>query len=159
MRTKIDMLPVRRRQLLKIGGACGVAAIAGNLLPGLARADARAVNAAIEKLIGDRTPGTGRIALEMPLIAEDGNMVPIAIEVESPMTETDYVKAVHLFADRNPRPKVATLRFTPASGRAKASTRMRLAETQNIIAVAEMSDGSTFMAKARIRVTIGGCGS
>jgi sulfur-oxidizing protein SoxY len=84
--------------------------------------------------------------------------VPVNVEVESPMTEQDYVKAVHIFADGNPAPDVVTYRFTPASGKAAASTRARLAQTENIICIAEMSDGKLYMAKANVKVTIGGCG-
>jgi sulfur-oxidizing protein SoxY len=74
------------------------------------------------------------------------------------MTEADHVKAVHIFSEGNPIPNVASIRFSPASGRARAATRMRMAKTQNVIAVAEMSDGSVYMAKAKVKVTIGGCG-
>ncbi|MDP6705897.1 MAG: thiosulfate oxidation carrier protein SoxY [Alphaproteobacteria bacterium] len=158
MQTKIVMQPVTRRTLMAFAGAGAVATLTGALLPGLARADAKAVADSIKKLIGDKTPKSGRIALELPQIAENGNTVPIALEVESPMTETDYVKAVHVFADQNPNPDVATFRFTSASGKAKVSTRMRMIKTQNVIALAEMSDGSIYMAKAEVKVTIGGCG-
>jgi sulfur-oxidizing protein SoxY len=74
------------------------------------------------------------------------------------MSDADHVKALHLWADKNPRPDVATFRFSPASGKAKVSTRIRLSKTQNIVAVAEMSDGKLYMAKSEIKVTIGGCG-
>ena len=84
--------------------------------------------------------------------------MPLTVEVESPMTEDDYVKAVHLFADGNPVPTVAKMNFTPRSGEAVASTRIRLAKTQKIHAVAEMSDGSFFTAAQEVKVTIGGCG-
>ncbi len=74
------------------------------------------------------------------------------------MSETDFVKAVHIFADGNPLPGIATYRFTPDCGKASAATRMRLAQTQNIICVAEMSNGTLHTAKAQVKVTIGGCG-
>ncbi len=106
----------------------------------------------------DRAPQDGRITLELPQIAENGNTVPLSIEVDSPMTAQDYCKAVHIFAEGNPRPDVASIHFTPACGRAVASTRMRLAKTQNVVAIAEMSDGSVYMTKAEVKVTIGGCG-
>jgi sulfur-oxidizing protein SoxY len=149
---------VSRRQALIVVGAGGLAAAGLTLLPQAALADAAAVDAAIKKLIGGKTPQAGRVTLDLPQIAENGNTVPITVEVDSPMTEQDYCKAVHLFADKNPRPDVASFNFTPACGKAKASTRMRLAKTQNVVAVAEMSDGSVYMAKAEVKVTIGGCG-
>lgn len=126
--------------------------------PSLARADTAAVEAEIKKLYGDKKPGSGRVKIDVPQIAENGLVVPINIEVESPMTEKDYVKAVHVYADGNPLPGVVSFAFTPACGKAAASSRMRLAQTQNIIAIAEMSDGSLFTSKTEVKVTIGGCG-
>jgi sulfur-oxidizing protein SoxY len=128
------------------------------LLPAGAKADSAAVAKAMKELIGDATPREGRITLELPQIAENGNTVPLTVEVASPMTEQDHCKAVHIFSEQNPLPNVASFRFTPACGQATASTRIRLAKTQNVIAVAEMSDGSVHMAKAEVKVTIGGCG-
>lgn len=98
------------------------------------------------------------VTLTAPEIAENGNTVPIGISVDSPMTADNYVKRVRILADGNPRPAVATMYFSPMSGSAEANTRMRLAKTQNIIAVAELSDGTYHMAKSEVKVTIGGCG-
>ena len=97
-------------------------------------------------------------SLELPQIAENGNTVPLSIEVESPMSNSDHVKAVHIFAEGNPAPEVASFHFSPANGIAKASVRIRLAQTQNVIAVAELSDGSILQATTEVKVTIGGCG-
>jgi sulfur-oxidizing protein SoxY len=151
-------LELSRRDVLASAGA-GLAALAAvAAAPRPASATVEDVQAAMSKLIGDKTPQEGRVAIKLPEIAENGNTVPLSIEVESPMSEADYVKAVHVFAEGNPRPDVASFRFTPRSGRALASTRMRLAKTQNVVAVAEMSDGSVYMAKRQVKVTIGGCG-
>ena len=155
---KIEMQPVSRRDLLRLGGVGALAVVSTSLLPGLAHADSKAVSASIKKLIGDKKTKEGRITLELPQIAENGNTVPMGFEVESPMTDADYVKSVHIFADKNPSPDVASFHFSPASGRAKANTRMRMIKTQNVVAVAQMSDGSVFMAKSPVKVTIGGCG-
>ena len=146
--------PTRRRVL--ITGGLGALALA--MLPHLAHAEASDVEAEIKKLYGDKKPGEGKVKIDAPAIAENGNVVPHNIEVESPMTEQDYVKAVHIFADGNPAPFVATYFFLPVNGKAAASTRIRLARTQNIVAVAEMSNGALHMAKSEIKVTIGGCG-
>jgi sulfur-oxidizing protein SoxY len=135
-----------------------LAAAASVIAPSLSRADAKAVEAEIKKLYDGKAMAEGRVKLDVPQIAENGLVVPITVDVESPMTEQNYVKAVHVFADGNPLPGVFTFRFSPLSGRASASTRMRLAQTQNIVAVAEMSDGSLFTTKAEVKVTIGGCG-
>ncbi|MFQ3622453.1 MAG: thiosulfate oxidation carrier protein SoxY [Acetobacteraceae bacterium] len=117
-----------------------------------------ATQAAIRSAVGERPMTEGRITLRVPAIAENGNTVPLTVLVESPMTAADHVKAVHLFADRNPTPDIASFRFTPSCGRAEASTRIRLGETQDVIAVAEMSDGTVFVGRQEVKVTIGGCG-
>ncbi len=148
---------VTRRHVLVVMGATGLA-VGSGAMTGRAFADAAAVDAAIKDKIGGKTAQAGRITLELPQIAENGNTVPIGIEVDSPMTANDYVKAVHVFAEGNPLPNVATFRFTPMCGMAKASTRMRLARTQNVVAVAEMSDGSFYRETVEVKVTIGGCG-
>ena len=144
-----------RRETL-IAGMASFAAAA--IAPSLALADAAAVEAEIKKLYGDKKVEAGKIKLDVPQIAENGLVVPINIEVESPMTAADHVKSVHVFADGNPLPGIVSYTFTPASGRAAASARMRLAQTQNIICVAEMADGKIFTAKSEVKVTIGGCG-
>ena len=145
-----------RRQMLMVAGGLALVGIA----PGIrsAFADAASTQAAIKKAIGNKTLKSGRIKLTLPQIAENGNTVPISFSVQSPMTKNDYVKAVYVFAESNPRPDVAVFHFTPRSGKAQASTRMRLLKTQNVIAVAQMSDGSVYMAKNKVKVTIGGCG-
>lgn len=144
-----------RRETLKAGA---ISAVAIALAPRLAHADAAAVDAEIKKLIGDKKPADGKIKLDVPQIAENGLVVPINVEVESPMSAADHVKSVHVFADGNPLPGILSYTFTPESGKASASARMRLAQTQNIICVAEMSDGKLFTAKVQVKVTIGGCG-
>mgnify|MGYP000692221542 FL=1 len=144
-----------RRSTLTAGALAGFASLLGARL---AFADEKMVMAEIKKLYGDKTMAEGKIKLDIPEIAENGLVVPVNVEVESPMTEADYVKAVHIYADGNPQPGIVSYSFTPACGKASAATRMRLAQTQNIVCVAEMSDGSLHMAKANVKVTIGGCG-
>lgn len=144
-----------RREALRLAA---VTAVAATIAPRLASADTAAVEAEIKKLYGDRKAGSGKLKIDVPQIAENGLVVPINIEVESPMTDKDHVKTVHVFADGNPLPGIASFSFTPACGKAAASTRMRLAQTQNIVAIAEMADGSLYSAKTEVKVTIGGCG-
>jgi sulfur-oxidizing protein SoxY len=112
----------------------------------------------IKKFTGGQTPTAGRVRLDLPEIAENGNTVPMTVAIESPMTEQSYVSEVLIVADGNPRGGVVTFRFTPAAGVAEANVRIRLAESQKIIAVARMSDGSLFTASKAVKVTIGGCG-
>ena len=98
------------------------------------------------------------IYLDMPEIAENGNQVKIVFEIDSPMSETEYVKTVYVFADGNPEPDVAKFNFTPAMGACGATTRMRLSKTQNVIVLAEMNNGLFAKADTKVKVTIGGCG-
>lgn len=144
-----------RREALAMAAIAGLATI---LAPRLSFADEQAVAAEIKKLYGDKKFDSGKIKLDVPEIAENGLVVPVNVDIESPMTDADFVKSVHVFAEGNPMPGVVSYKFTPACGKASASTRMRLAETQNIVCIAEMSNGKLYMAKANVKVTIGGCG-
>lgn len=148
-------MTLTRRQAL--GLSAGAAAfLAFGTKAGLAASDA--TEAAIKAFTGGAMPGSGKVSLDTPEIAENGNTVPVGVSVESPMTADNYVVAVMILADGNPNPDVATFNFSAMSGSAEAKTRIRLAKTQNVIAVAKMSDGSTFMDTKEVKVTIGGCG-
>ncbi len=148
---------LNRRQTLGLSAAAAVVVAAGlRVSPALATtedADKR-----IMEFTGGKAPGTGKISLTAPEIAENGNTVPITVSVESAMAGDDLVQSVMILADGNPNPAVATFHFSELSGAASATTRMRLAKTQNVIAVALMKDGSAFMDKKQVKVTIGGCG-
>lgn len=158
MTQRIPTHGLSRREVLSAARA-GLLAVAGiGLVAQSAAADQAAVLGAIKKLVGDNTPREGRVALRMPGLAVNGEFVALTVEVESPMTASDHVKAVHVFAEDNPWPDVASFHFTPRSGKAIVVTRMRLAKTQSVIAVAEMSDGSVYMTKARVKVVFGACG-
>ena len=109
--------------------------------------------------IGSVLPIPGRITFELPDTADNGNVVPFTVTVESPMTDDDFVKAVHIYSTANPKPDVASAYFSRSSGKAVFSSRMRLGRTQDVIAVAEMSDGKVYIAKRAVKVTIGGCGT
>lgn len=148
-------MKLTRREAMILGAGAGAVLLTG---AGSAFADAAEVETLMSEFTGGATPETGRISLTAPEIAENGNTVPISVAVESPMTAGDYVADVLILADGNPRAGVATFHFTAMSGVAAASTRMRLAKTQNVIAVAKMSDGSVFMDQREVKVTIGGCG-
>lgn len=158
MQSQKNTYRISRRDMLSYASAGVLAAAGVSLFGGIARADKKMTMESIEKIASGRKVESGQITLELPQIAENGNTVPITVEVESPMTDADHVKALHIFAEGNPQPEVATFYFSPANGLAKASTRMRLAKTQNVVAVAEMSNGSLFQASTEVKVTIGGCG-
>jgi sulfur-oxidizing protein SoxY len=144
-----------RRDFLNIavGGLAATVAF-----PALVNAAPEQVAAEIKKLFGDKKIIDGKIKLDLPSIAENGLVVPLSFEVESPMTDKDYVKAIHFFAEGNPNPLIASFQFTPMSPKAAAAIRIRLATSQNIIAVAEMSGGEVYTARKEVKVTIGGCG-
>ncbi len=112
----------------------------------------------IAKFTGGKTATKGKIAIELPEIAENGNTVPLSVTVESPMTADDHVTDITVIADGNPNPGVVTFRLTPMSGKAEAATRIRMAATQNIIVVAKTSKGEFFTDQKQVKVTIGGCG-
>ena len=116
------------------------------------------VEKALEGLIGSKRPEVSPLLkLHLPEYAFDGSRVPFSVEVESPMTESDYVRQVHVLSERNPFPRIATFHFTPRSGMAFARTRIRLAMSQNVIVVAELSDGSVLTTSKWIEVTLNGC--
>ena len=104
------------------------------------------------------TPQDGRVTLKAPEIAENGMAVPLTVSVDSPMDEKSYVKTLYIAADGNPNPGVAVYEFSPLSGKAEVSLRVRLSQTQKIVAVAEMNDGTLYSGSREVKVTIGGCG-
>jgi sulfur-oxidizing protein SoxY len=97
------------------------------------------------------------VKLDLPPLSENGNTVPLTVSVESPMTAADHVRAIHLFTEKNPQPDVATFRLGPRAGRARVSTRIRLADTGLVVAVCELSDGSFWSDRAAVVVTLAAC--
>jgi sulfur-oxidizing protein SoxY len=126
-------------------------------LPWAAVAQEDALLAAIRELIGGAEPEDGGIALRAPAVAENGAQVPVTVAVESAQTAAEHVTAIHLFATRNPTSGIASFRLTPLVPRAEVQTRIRLAEDQQVIALAQMNDGRVRRAAAQVRVTTGGC--
>ena len=147
-----------RREALKLFGFGAVAATAGSLLSTETAATPASAKALLNKLSGSTNYGSGKVSIKLPEIAENGAVVPITVSVDSPMTKASYVKAIHIAAELNPRPEVASFHLSPASGKAEVSTRMRMAKTMNVVAVAVMNDGSVQRAVRKVKVTIGGCG-
>src|SRR4026209_1875031 len=157
MLTQESMTMVRldRRQVLAAGAGALATALGVSMTPAYAANNAQDL---IKAFTGGKQASEGKVKLDLPEIAENGNTVPMTVTVESPMTEQSHVTDVLVLASENPRSGVATFHFTPASGVAEANTRIRLASTQDVIAVAKMNDGSVFMASKQVKVTIGGCG-
>lgn len=148
------MTSISRRQALLILGSASAAIT----LPSLAFSSAETVSSRISDITAGNAMRDVDIYLEMPDIAENGNQVKVAFEIDSPMTADDHVKSVYVLADGNPEPDVARLDFTPAMGICSATTRMRLSKTQNVTVLAAFSDGSFAKAETTVKVTIGGCG-
>ncbi len=146
-----------RRQMLGLTAGAAVLAVAG-IRVNPANAAAEQAKKRIMEFSGGKEPASGKITLKAPEIAENGNTVPISVSVESAMSGDDLVESVMILAEGNPNPAVATFHFTEMSGEASATTRMRLAKTQNVVAVAKMKDGSVYSDTRLVKVTIGGCG-
>ena len=144
-------MTTNRRAFVMMMGALGLAP----LFPSQASED-EAV-AAMKAIMGSTTPKAGRVALELPPLVENGNLVTIKVSVDSPMTQSDYVKAVHVIAEGNPLPNVVRFFLGPRAGRAEIGTRIRLANSQRVWAVAEMSDGSFWRGYAETLVTLAAC--
>jgi len=151
-------MSITRRKVLGSGAGLGVVVAGGAFVGSSAPALSAAADDLLAKFTGGVTPVSGKVTLGAPEIAENGNTVPIKISVESGMSDEDHVAEVIVISTGNPLPNVVTFKFTPASGEAKASTRIRLARTQDLIAIAKMSDGSLFQDTKTVKVTIGGCG-
>ena len=158
-------MAMSRREVLGALGAAGVVAIAGQAVaPRPAAAQAlgqnEPVEAALKRVFGGRPmkDGAGTIRLDIPLIAENGAVVPVAVEVNAPMTPQSYVKHIYVVADKNRIPIVARVALTPESGQAYMGANIRLGETGDVRAIVEQSDGTLLQLKREVKVTVGGCG-
>jgi sulfur-oxidizing protein SoxY len=152
------MMPDRkaptRREMLAAAAGAGIAAMV-RVEP--ARATPASMEAAIRNVVGEAPVKQGKVKIDVPPLVENGNTVALAIEVESPMTPANHVKAIHVFNELNPQPNVISAHFGPRAGRARITTRFRLADTQTVVAIAEMSDGTFWEAKADVVVTLQAC--
>ena len=124
---------------------------------GSARATPEAMAAAIQDVVKGAVIRDGKVTLDLPPLVENGNTVPMTVTVESPMTEADHVRAIHVFNEKNPQPHVLDARLGPQNGRAFLATRIKLADAQKVVAIAEMSDGTYWRASADVIVTLAAC--
>jgi sulfur-oxidizing protein SoxY len=150
------MRPLSRRDTLALGASGAALTLIG--WGESASAAAKEAAEQIEKFTGAKTAEMGKISIELPEIAENGNTVPLLVSVDAPMTADNYVNEILVVADGNPNPGVALFQFSPLAGKAEASTRIRLATTQNIIVTAKTSKGEFYTNQKLVKVTIGGCG-
>jgi sulfur-oxidizing protein SoxY len=147
-----------RREFLRVAGAGAVGIGLGAMIAlEPARATPAAMQDAIARVVGSTRVRPGRVKLELPPLVENGNAVPITVSVASPMTEAEHVRAIHVFTEKNPLPNVADFRLGPRAGRASVATRIRLADTQTVVAIAELSDGSFWSDSATVVVTLAAC--
>jgi sulfur-oxidizing protein SoxY len=146
-----------RRRFL---GLAGSAALAG-AVPIVTVRPAEAIPAmlatAIRNVIGEADMHSGKVKLDIPPLVENGNTVPMTVSVASPMTADDYVKSIHVFNEKNPQPNIGNFYIGPSAGRAQVSTRIRLADTQKIVAIAQLSDGSFWSTSVDVVVTLAAC--
>jgi sulfur-oxidizing protein SoxY len=112
---------------------------------------------AIDKIVGSGKVTKGKIAIDIPPLVENGNVVPLTVSVDSPMTGDNYVKAIHVFNEKNPQPHVISIKLGPRAGKAAVSTRIRLATTQMVVVIAEMSDETLWTDRAECIVTAAAC--
>jgi sulfur-oxidizing protein SoxY len=163
----MDGSRIPRRQALKALGALSVGAAAGGLVPtGRARAQAptfgqnESVQDAMKRLFGGKTikDGSAVIKFDIPLIAENGSVVPVAVNVDSPMTPSSYVKHIYVVADKNRIPVVTRVTLSPEAGKASVGANIRLGETGEVRAIVEQSDGTLLQVAREVKVTVGGCG-
>lgn len=140
-----------------IHGAAASAALVLVPVPVAQAALAPDVADAVAALLAGRSPIEGGIDIAVPALAENGAQVPVTLRIDSPMTEADHVTAIHLIATRNPSPGIGTFRLTPHLARAEVFTRVRLAEGQQVLALAELSDGRVLSGAVEVAVSTGGC--
>ena len=145
-------LPLNRRQLLLAAGAGWCVYTAP-----LRALEGSTLESALRSYSGDAAVKEGRVKFEIAPLVENGNAVPVKIEVDSPMTAEDYVRRIALFTDKNPQPEVVVFHLGPRAGRAQIATRIRLATSQVVVAIAELSDGSYAISRAYVIVTIAAC--
>jgi len=134
-----------------------IAAASALLVVRPARATPDTMKAAIRAVVGTAKVTPGRIKLDLPPLVENGNTVAMTVSVESPMTAQDHVKAIHVFTEKNPQPNVISVKLGPRNGKAEIQTRIRLADTQQVTAICELSDGSFWSDTVDVIITLGAC--
>lgn len=138
-----------RRRLLVAG--------LGSLLLRPALATPAALQASVDGFAAGASPRDGRVTLDISPLVENGNAVPVTVRIDSPMSDADHVRRIALFTERNPQPEVAVFHLGPVNGRAEVGTRMRLATSQTVVALAQLSDGSVWQQRVEVIVTLAAC--
>jgi len=151
MNRRLSSPATRRAVLAAAGGAC----LALTVRP--AAATPAALTLAIRKVVGEADVKPGKVQIELPPLVENGNTVAMSVSVDSPMTPKDHVKAIHVFTEKNPQPNIISVQLGPRAGRASISTRIRLADTQKVVAICELSDGTFWSHSVDVIITLGAC--
>jgi sulfur-oxidizing protein SoxY len=146
-----------RRQFLGLAGSAAVIGAAPIVALRPAEATPAMLASAIRNVVGEAEVRTGKVKLDVPPLVENGNTVPMTISVSNPMTSDDYVRSIHVFNEKNPQPNIGNFYLGPRAGRAQVSTRIRLADSQKIVAIARLSDGSFWSASVDVVVTLAAC--
>jgi sulfur-oxidizing protein SoxY len=153
--------PTRRRFISDAGALAGLGLAVSEMgylltvMPAAATPDT--MRKAIRNVVGEANVQKGKVKLDLPPLVESGNLVTVTVTVESPMTAADHVKAIHVFNERNPLPNVIGVRLGPRAGRAAFTTRIRLADSQTVTAIAELADGSFWSDSVQVIVTLPAC--
>jgi len=150
-------MTTRREFLLLAAASLAAPAANAQVDPNLAASRKAAFQAALRKIVGDAKVQRGRVKLQLPPLIDNGNSVPLSVTVESPMNAADHVKAIYVLTEKNPLPDVVSAALGPRAGRASLATRVRLADTQTVTAIAQMSDGSFWSDSAEVVVTLSAC--
>jgi len=146
-----------RRRFLSLAGGAAVAGALPVVSVRPLQATPAMLNSAIRNVVGEAPVRTGKVTLDIPPLVENGNTVPMTVRVASPMTATDFVKSIHVFNEKNPQPNIGNFYIGASAGRAQVSTRIRLADSQKVVAIAQLSDGSFWSASAEVIVTLAAC--
>jgi sulfur-oxidizing protein SoxY len=146
-----------RRQFIGLAGGAAVMGAVPIVTLRRAEATPATLAAAIRSVVGTAEVQTGKVKLDVPPLVENGNTVPMTVSVSSPMTPDDYVRSIHVFNEKNPQPNVGNFYLGPRAGRAQVSARIRLADSQKIVAIARLSDGTFWSASADVVVTLAAC--
>jgi sulfur-oxidizing protein SoxY len=146
-----------RRRFLGLAGGAAMAGALPIVTLQTAEATPATLAAAIRNVTGTAVVRTGKVKLDVPPLVENGNTVPMTVSVANPMTPDDHVKSIHVFNEKNPQPNIGNFYLGPQAGRAQISTRIRLADSQKIVAIARLSDGSFWSVSADVVVTLAAC--
>jgi sulfur-oxidizing protein SoxY len=146
-----------RRQFLGYAGGAAVLGAVPIVTLRPTQATPATLAAAIRSVTGTAVVRTGKVKLDVPPLVENGNTVPMTVSVTSPMTPDDYVKSIHVFNEKNPQPNIGNFYLGPRAGRAQISTRIRLADTQKLTAIARLSDDTFWSASVDVVVTLAAC--